>query len=101
MTDRTTEKTTGIDIRHLLNLAKLTLTESEARAAAADLARIIAMVDEMRAVDTDGVEPLAHPLDSEARLRPDAVTETVDRDRYQRGAPVTRDGLYLVPRVVE
>ncbi len=59
------------------------------------------MIDEMQAMDTDGVEPLAHPIESDQRLRPDAVTETVDREHYQRGAPATRDGLYLVPRVVE
>ncbi|MCH8257980.1 MAG: aspartyl/glutamyl-tRNA amidotransferase subunit C, partial [Proteobacteria bacterium] len=47
------------------------------------------------------VEPLAHPLEADQRLRPDEITEVVDRDRYQRGAPATRDGLYLVPRVVE
>ena len=90
-----------IDIRHLSNLAKLKLTEREAQAVAGDLARIIAMVDQMQAIDTEGVIPLAHPLDGQARLRPDEVTETVDRDLYQRGAPATRDGLYLVPRVVE
>ena len=90
-----------IDIRHLSRLAKLKLTEAEERTVAGDLARIIAMVDEMRAIDTEGVVPLAHPLDSQARLRPDVVSESVDRTLYQRGAPATEDGLYLVPRVVE
>jgi aspartyl-tRNA(Asn)/glutamyl-tRNA(Gln) amidotransferase subunit C len=52
-------------------------------------------------MNTDGVEPLAHPMEAEQRLRPDEVTENVDRDLYQAGAPATRDGLYLVPRVVE
>lgn len=91
----------AIDIRHLSSLAKLRLTEAEAQAVSRDLARIIAMVDQMQTIDTEAVEPLAHPLDSQARLRPDTVTESVDRDLYQRGAPATRDGLYLVPRVVE
>ena len=90
-----------IDIRHLTSLAKLRLTEAESLAVADDLVRIITMVDEMRAIDTDGVPPLAHPLDSHARLRPDSVSETVDRALYQRGAPSTEDGLYLVPRVIE
>ena len=66
-----------------------------------DLDRIIAMVDQMQAVDTENVTPLAHPLDARQRLRQDEVTEEVDRDLYQRGAPATEDGLYLVPRVVE
>ena len=92
---------TDIDIRHLCDLARLRLTEAEARSAREDLVRIIAMIDEMQAIDTGGVEPLAHPLESPAPLRPDEITEDVDRERYQQGAPATRDGLYLVPRVVE
>ena len=90
-----------IDIRHLSALAQLKLSEQEAEAVAGDLARIIDMVDQMQAMDTEGVQPLAHPLDSAARRRPDAVTEVVDRDLYQQGAPETEDGLFLVPRVVE
>lgn len=90
-----------IDIRHLSALAQLKLSAEEAQAVAGDLARIIDMVDQMQAIDTENVQPLAHPLDSAARLRPDAVTEVVDRDLYQQDAPETEDGLYLVPRVVE
>ena len=91
----------GIDIKHLSRLAQLALTETERDAVQKDLERIISMVDQMQAIDTDGVEPLAHPLDAQQRLRPDEVTENVDRDLFQKGAPATRDGLYLVPRVVE
>ena len=90
-----------IDIRHLSTLAQLKLSNAEADAVAGDLGRIIDMVDQMQAMDTEGVQPLAHPLDSAARLRPDVITEEVDRDLYQQGAPETEDGLYLVPRVVE
>ncbi len=90
-----------IDIRHLSVLAQLKLSEQEAEAVAGDLARIIDMVDQMQAMDTEGVQPLAHPLDAAARLRPDEITEIVDRALYQQGAPETEDGLYLVPRVVE
>lgn len=92
---------TEIDISHLCDLSQLDLTESERATVANDLARIIEMVDRMQAMDTEGVEPLAHPLDDRARLRPDEVTEVVDRERFQRGAPATEDGLYMVPRVVE
>jgi aspartyl-tRNA(Asn)/glutamyl-tRNA(Gln) amidotransferase subunit C len=90
-----------IDIRHLSDLAKLKLSETESAAVEHDLNRIIDMVDLMQSIDTEGVTPLAHPLDSHARLRPDQVTEEDDRERYQRGAPATEGGLYLVPRVVE
>ncbi len=55
----------------------------------------------MQAVDTSGVEPLAHPLEATQRLRPDAVTETDHRDAYQTIAPAVEEGLYLVPKVIE
>ena len=90
-----------IDIDHLARLAALQLGEDDRRAALRDLQRIVAMVDRMRSVDTDGVQPLAHPLDSTQRLRADTPTETVDRQHLQDGAPSVRDGLYIVPRVVE
>jgi aspartyl-tRNA(Asn)/glutamyl-tRNA(Gln) amidotransferase subunit C len=90
-----------IDLTHLCKLAQLALDDDERQAARNDLERIIAMVDQMQTVATEGVEPLAHPLGNTARLRSDQVTETVDRARFQALAPATRDGLYLVPRVVE
>jgi aspartyl-tRNA(Asn)/glutamyl-tRNA(Gln) amidotransferase subunit C len=55
----------------------------------------------MRAVDTNGIEPMAHPLDATQTLRADKITETNQRDQFQALAPETQDGLYLVPRVVE
>ena len=91
----------GIDIDRLARLAALKLSDAERRDALSDLRRIVAMVDRMQAVDTEGVAPLAHPLDAAQRLRPDALTETVDRAHYQAGAPAVRDGLYVVPRVVD
>jgi aspartyl-tRNA(Asn)/glutamyl-tRNA(Gln) amidotransferase subunit C len=91
----------AIDIAHLCRLAQLALDANETRIVEADLERIIGMVDQMQSVDTSGVTPLAHPLEGAQRLRPDEITETVDRDRYQAIAPAVEDGLYLVPRVVE
>jgi aspartyl-tRNA(Asn)/glutamyl-tRNA(Gln) amidotransferase subunit C len=90
-----------IDLDHLCRLAQLALNDAESRSALGDLERIIAMVNQMQSVATDGVEPLAHPLGSAARLRPDAVTERVDRERFQALAPAAQGGMYLVPRVVE
>jgi aspartyl-tRNA(Asn)/glutamyl-tRNA(Gln) amidotransferase subunit C len=91
----------AIDIAHLCRLAQLALDEDETRVVQQDLERIIHMVDQMQAVDTTGVQPLAHPVEGIQRLRPDEITETVDRARYQAVAPAVEDGLYLVPRVVE
>ena len=90
-----------IDIAHLARLAQLALSDSERAHVESDLQRIIAMVDQMAAVDTEGVTPLAHPLDATQRLREDTVTEDIDRDLYQQGAPATEAGFYLVPRVIE
>ena len=90
-----------IDIDHLARLAALRLTDGERRDTLRDLHRIIAMVDRMQSVDTEGVPPLAHPLDARQRLRPDASTETVDRAHYQANAPAVRNGLYIVPKVID
>jgi aspartyl-tRNA(Asn)/glutamyl-tRNA(Gln) amidotransferase subunit C len=90
-----------IDIQHLANLTQLELSQQEISVVGEDLQRIMIMVDQMQAIDTSNVEPLAHPLDARQRLRPDQITETIERDLYQQGAPATADGLYLVPRVVE
>ena len=89
-----------VTIDKLLRLSALRLEESEKRELEADLAKIIELVDALRQVDTTDVAPLAHPLESVQPLRPDRITESVERGRYQDGAPLVRDGLYLVPRVV-
>lgn len=88
-------------VMKLARLAALHPTGDEAAQMVRELEATIALIDEMQAVDTTGIEPLAHPLDTVAPLRGDVVTEQVDRDKYQASAPETRDGLYLVPRVVE
>lgn len=88
-------------IDRLMRLCALRLDAPQREALNADLQRIVALIDLMQAADTDGVAALAHPLDGCQPLRPDDVTEAVDRQRYQRAAPAVRDGLYLVPRVVE
>lgn len=93
--------TDSIDTAHLGKLAQLALTDAEQEDANADLLSIVAMIDAMQAVDTDGVAPLSNPLDASARLRPDAVTEVIDRERNLANAPEQADGLFLVPRVVE
>ena len=61
----------------------------------------VQVVDQLAQADTTDVVPMAHPLDVAQRLRPDAVTEPDDRDHFQENAPYTKDGLYLVPKVIE
>jgi aspartyl-tRNA(Asn)/glutamyl-tRNA(Gln) amidotransferase subunit C len=89
------------EIDRIARLARLGLSEAETAAYAADLAGILRLVEQMNRADTTGVEPLAHPLALKARLRPDQVTETDQRERFQSIAPAVADGLYLVPKVVE
>ena len=88
------------DIAKLCRLAQIAVDDSERAAAIADLDKMIQMIDALQLIDTDGIDPLAHPLDAAQRLRVDEVTEVVDRDRFQAGAPAVQDGLYLVPRVL-
>ena len=67
----------------------------------ASMTRILNLVEEMDAVNTNDIEPMAHPLETVQRLRPDEVTEPDQRDAIQELAPETQDGLYLVPRIIE
>lgn len=90
-----------IDVAHLAGLARLSMTDDAKVQAAEDLESIISMINAMQTVDTDGIEPLSHPLDATARLREDSVTESPDPEYFQRTAPATADRYYLVPRVVE
>ncbi|GAB2796297.1 Asp-tRNA(Asn)/Glu-tRNA(Gln) amidotransferase subunit GatC [Halomonas shantousis] len=89
------------DVLRAAHLARIGLGDDEAAGYVDDLTRILEMVDRLQAVDTQGVEPLAHPLDMTQRLRADEVTEADRREHYQAHAPAVADGLYLVPRVVE
>ena len=89
------------EVEKIAHLARLALEPAQAAGLAQDLSRILDLVDQMNAVDTAGVEPMAHPLEMSQRLRPDEVTETDRRDAFQAVAPQTEAGLYLVPRVIE
>jgi aspartyl-tRNA(Asn)/glutamyl-tRNA(Gln) amidotransferase subunit C len=82
-------------------LARLKLSENEYAESVEKLSKIVDFVDQLSQADTTGVIPMAHPLDAAQRLRPDAVTEVVERDRYQENAASVADGLYLVPKVIE
>ncbi len=92
---------TNDQVRAIARLARLSLDEGEVAEVADKLANILGMVGQLQATDTTGVAAMAHPLDAVQRLRADEVSETDHREHYQRNAPLTEDGLYLVPRVVE
>ncbi len=89
------------EVEKIAHLARLGLNEDDLPRTTETLNNILGLIDRMQAVDTNGVEPLAHPLETTQRLRRDEVTETSQRDAYQAIAPAVEDGLYLVPRVIE
>lgn len=89
------------DVEKIAHLARLGLDEADVPRTTETLNNILGLIDAMQAVDTDGIAPLAHPLEATQRLRADAVTESNQRDAYQAIAPAVQDGLYLVPKVIE
>ncbi|QYY31710.1 MULTISPECIES: Asp-tRNA(Asn)/Glu-tRNA(Gln) amidotransferase subunit GatC [Cupriavidus] len=93
------------DVKRIAHLARIETSDEEASQTLAQLNNFFSLVEQMQAVDTTGIEPLAHPLatvrDMVQRLRDDAVTESDHREDYQRPAPATQNGLYLVPKVIE
>ena len=88
-------------VRKIAHLARLYITEQEASAYAESLSRILGLIEQMNAVDTTGVAPMAHPNEAGLRLRADRVTETDQREKFQKIAPAVEVGLYLVPKVIE
>jgi len=89
------------DVAKIARLARLKIDEDEIPGLAGELSTIIDLVEQMNSVDISHVSPMAHPLDTLQRLRPDRVTESNQREAFQATAPATRDYLYLVPRVIE
>jgi len=89
------------EIKKIAHLARLGINAEDIPEYSRNLSDILAFVEQLNAVDTTGVEPLAHPLEATQRLRADEVTETDNRDSFQQVAPETEAGLYLVPQVIE
>jgi aspartyl-tRNA(Asn)/glutamyl-tRNA(Gln) amidotransferase subunit C len=85
----------------IAHLARLKINEQEANAYVDTLSRILGLAEQMNAIDTTGVSPMAHPSESGLRLREDVVSEADLRDKFQKIAPATEAGLYLVPKVIE
>ena len=89
------------EVAKIAHLARLAVRAEDAPAYARNLSAILELVEQMNAVDTTGVAPMAHPLDMAQRLRPDEVAEPNRRERFQAIAPQVEAGLYLVPKVIE
>jgi aspartyl-tRNA(Asn)/glutamyl-tRNA(Gln) amidotransferase subunit C len=89
------------DVRSIAHLARLHIEEEAVDHYVDALSSILALVDQMGRVDSEGVKPLSNPLDATQRLRDDEVTEGDQRDKFQQIAPDVAEGLYRVPRVIE
>lgn len=96
---------TSFDITRIANLARLELAPDESDRMLTKLNDFFGLVEAMRAVDTTGIEPLAHPVatiqEISLRLRDDVVSEPDQREANQRSAPAVERGLFLVPKVIE
>jgi len=89
------------DVEKIAHLARVEIGAEELDAIASDLSNILDLVEQLSAVDTEGVVPMAHPLHMAQRLRPDEVSEENQRELFQSIAPQTEAGLYLVPKVID
>ncbi|WP_414041141.1 Asp-tRNA(Asn)/Glu-tRNA(Gln) amidotransferase subunit GatC [Acidithiobacillus sp. M4-SHS-6] len=88
-------------VRRTAHLARMALPQEEVPEVAGQLEKIMALVEELRAIPTEGVIPMAHPLDLEQPLRPDQVSSRNERQRLMASAPAAEHGLFLVPKVIE
>ena len=88
-------------VGHIARLARIAVSASKLEATRDKLNGIFGLIEQMQAVDTSGVEPMSHPQELATRLRPDLVTEADRREAFQKVAPQTEAGLYLVPKVIE
>jgi aspartyl-tRNA(Asn)/glutamyl-tRNA(Gln) amidotransferase subunit C len=89
------------DLKSVAHLARISLSPDEFPVHMKNLSKILDLVAEMNAVNTEGIEPMAHPQDITQPLREDRVTEVNQREKMQRSAPLTEAGLYIVPKVIE
>jgi aspartyl-tRNA(Asn)/glutamyl-tRNA(Gln) amidotransferase subunit C len=88
-------------VSSIAHLARLSLDDTQSAEYAQSLNKILGMMETLKGIDTEGVEPLKSPFDNPQPLREDAVSEQNHRDDYQAVAPAVQEGLYLVPRVIE
>jgi len=98
------------DVKRIAHLARIEISDAEVEVTLDKLSGILGLIEQMQAVDTNGITPMSHSQDVVQRLRDDVVTETNQREAFQLNAPVlgngsaeqaVRNGLYLVPKVIE
>ena len=88
-------------VKQIAHLARLGIDQQDIASYTQDLSGMLELMTQMGGTNTDGVMPMAHPMDQSQRLRVDEVTESDNRNNFQAIAPQVEDGLYLVPKVIE
>lgn len=89
------------EIEKLAVLARINISEDESQLVTERISAVLDLVDQLQAQNTEGVEPMAHPMDAVQLLRKDNVTESNDRDNLMNNAPAAEEGLFLVPKVID
>ena len=89
------------EVKKIAHLARLGIDKQDVESYAKDLSGILDLMARMSELNTDGIEPMAHPMDQVQRLRADVVTELDNHEKFQAIAPQVEAGLYLVPKVIE
>lgn len=89
------------DVQKIAHLARLALSDEDANQYQSSLSSVLTLVEEMQSVNTDGIQPLANPLEMTQRLREDEVTESNRREDFLANAPQSSNGLFLVPKVID
>ena len=90
-----------IDIAHVARLARLDLSRADLEVYRSQLGVILEHAARIQALDTEGVEPTAHPLEMTNTFRPDENRPSLDRDEVLAEAPDARDGYFVVPPALE
>jgi len=92
---------TSSDVRRIAHLARIEITEAETQHTLVQLNEIFKLIEQLQSVNTAGIEPMSHPLGGSQRLREDLASDKPDREANMKNAPASREGLFLVPRVIE
>ena len=89
------------DVRRIADLAHIDISEAQAERMQGEMNDIFKMIEQIQAVNTDGIEPMMHPHDAAQRLREDKVVFEDNRHENMKNAPEEFEGLFLVPQVIE
>jgi aspartyl-tRNA(Asn)/glutamyl-tRNA(Gln) amidotransferase subunit C len=89
------------EVRNIAHLARIKVSDEDVVEFRKNLTNILELVNQLNAVDTQNIQPMAHPLEISQRVRPDVISEQINRERLQQLALSTEAGYYLVPQVIE